>query len=160
MPFNQKIQMLFMVGNLNIIEVLTKHLFDLKFYQVEIFLFWYERDIWILKLLNKGWKIWNIFQNCKDVCENHGVTKNAVSTRLEIKERFCQAWKSQVQTLYEKKYVLVGMRTLAKRYFNGFLQKNSKYTQWWSFAKETILGFCRVDRPTWFHKFRLLNIQR
>ena len=45
MPFNQKIQMLFMVGNLNIIEVLTKHLFDLKFYQVEIFLFWYERDI-------------------------------------------------------------------------------------------------------------------
>ena len=45
MPFNQKIRMLFMVENLNIIEVLTKHLLDLKFYQVEIFLFWYERDI-------------------------------------------------------------------------------------------------------------------
>ena len=75
MPFNQKIRMLFMVENLNIIEVLTKHLLDLNFYQVEIFLFWYERDIWILKLLNKGWKIWNIFQNCKDVSENHDVTK-------------------------------------------------------------------------------------
>ena len=135
MPFNQKIRMLFMVENLNIIEVLTKHLLDLKFYQVEIFLFWYERDIWILKLLNKGWKIWNIFQNCKDVSENHDVTKNTVSTWVEIKERFCQAWKSQVQTLYEKKYVLVGMRTLAKRYFNGFLQKISECTQWWSFAK-------------------------
>ena len=45
MPFNQKIRMLFMAENLNIIEVLTKHLLDLKFYQVEIFLFWYERDI-------------------------------------------------------------------------------------------------------------------
>ena len=45
MPFNQKIRMLFMVENLNIIEVLTKHLLDLNFYQVEIFLFWYERDI-------------------------------------------------------------------------------------------------------------------
>ena len=45
MPFNQKIRMLIMVENLNIIEVLTKHLLDLKFYQVEIFLFWYERDI-------------------------------------------------------------------------------------------------------------------
>ena len=65
--------------------------------------------------------------NEQQVCYKYGVPKNTFYMAKYWKgRRFCQIWKSHVQTLNERKFVLVDMRTLTKLNFNGFMQKGVK----------------------------------
>ena len=88
-----------------------------------------QREIWNLKMSKKNvnrWKIWTMAWATRVFLRSMVYQKTLSLSGLELKERFCKIWKSQLQTLNEIKCVLVEMRTLTKLYFNGSSQKRSQ----------------------------------